>query len=187
MLDLSSNHSSFLNRSKRTHPVPHANIFQSISNFGSRCGSFIFCLGPIIAQPKLNCKSNGLREKKNHFILNCHSMCIVECLVENKVQRAEQKIYILRASSKLTSKIEVVSFPGPKGVSRLLTESLKVYEVVLDRSINFELRYSGARPLRDLKTIKGYLDNMLSSKIFPITKILEQLRCICICVIACES
>ena len=93
-------------------------------------------------------------------------MCIVECLVENKVQRAEQKIYILRASSKSTSKIEVVSFPGPKGVPRLLTESLKVYEVVLDRSINFELRYSGARPLRDLKTIKGYLDNMLSSKLF---------------------
>ena len=28
-------------------------------------------------------------------------------------------------------------------------------EVVLDRAINFELRYSGARPLRDLKTIKA--------------------------------
>ena len=28
-------------------------------------------------------------------------------------------------------------------------------EIVLDRAINFKLRYSGARQLRDLKTIKA--------------------------------
>ena len=38
------------------------------------------------------------------------------------------------------------------GIVNLFTESRKVYEVVLDRAMNFELRYSGARPLRDLKT-----------------------------------
>ena len=42
------------------------------------------------------------------------------------------------------------------GIVNLFTESLKVYEVVLDRAINFELRYSGARPLRDFKTIKAF-------------------------------
>ena len=40
-------------------------------------------------------------------------------------------------------------------VNDLFTESRKVYEVVLDRAINFELRYSGARPLRNLNTIKA--------------------------------
>ena len=39
------------------------------------------------------------------------------------------------------------------GIVNLFTESGKVYEVISDRAINFELRYSGARPLRDLKTI----------------------------------
>ena len=67
------------------------------------------------------------------------------------------------------------------GIFNLFTQS---GEVVLDRAINFELRYSGARPLRDLKTIKASLDMTLSTKIFPI-QILEQLRCIC--VIAQES
>ena len=42
------------------------------------------------------------------------------------------------------------------GIVDLFTESGKVYEVILDRAINFELRYSGARPLRDLKTIKAF-------------------------------
>ena len=42
------------------------------------------------------------------------------------------------------------------GIVNLFTESRKVYEVVLDRAINFELRYSGARPLRDLKTTKAF-------------------------------
>ena len=42
------------------------------------------------------------------------------------------------------------------GIVNLFTESRKVYEVVLDRAINFELRYSGVRPLRDLKTIKAF-------------------------------
>ena len=42
------------------------------------------------------------------------------------------------------------------GIVNIFTESRKVYEVVLDRTINFELRYSGARPLRDLKTIKAF-------------------------------
>ena len=41
-------------------------------------------------------------------------------------------------------------------IVNFFTESRKVYEVVLDRAINFELRYSGARPLRDLKTIKAF-------------------------------
>ena len=61
------------------------------------------------------------------------------------------------------------------GIVNLFTESRKVYEVVLDRAINFELRYSGARPLRDLKTIlmvfqrdiqkalKGFLDITLNT------------------------
>ena len=35
----------------------------------------------------------------------------------------------------------------------LWNQGRKVYEVVLDRAIKFVLRYSGARPLRDLKTI----------------------------------
>ena len=42
------------------------------------------------------------------------------------------------------------------GIVNLFTESPKVYEVVLDRAINFELRHSGARTLRDLKTIKAF-------------------------------
>ena len=42
------------------------------------------------------------------------------------------------------------------GIVNLFTESHKVYEEVLDRAINFEFRYSGARPLRDLKTIKAF-------------------------------
>ena len=42
------------------------------------------------------------------------------------------------------------------GIVNLFTESRKVYEVILDREINFELRYSEARPLRDLKTIKAF-------------------------------
>ena len=42
------------------------------------------------------------------------------------------------------------------GTVNLFTESRRVYEVVLDRAINFELRYSGTRPLRDLKTIKAF-------------------------------
>ena len=42
------------------------------------------------------------------------------------------------------------------GIVNLSTESRKVYEVVLARAINFELRYSGERPLRDLKTIKTF-------------------------------
>ena len=42
------------------------------------------------------------------------------------------------------------------GIVNLFTESPKVYEVVLDRAINFELRHSGARPLRDLKAIKAF-------------------------------
>ena len=42
------------------------------------------------------------------------------------------------------------------GIVNLFTESQKVYEVVLDRAMNFELRCSGARPLRDLKTIKAF-------------------------------
>ena len=42
------------------------------------------------------------------------------------------------------------------GIVNIFTESRKVYEEVLDRTINFELRYSGARPLRDLKTIKAF-------------------------------
>ena len=49
------------------------------------------------------------------------------------------------------------------GIVNLFTQSRKVYEVVLDRAINFEFRYSGARPLRDLKT-----STQLSTKIFPI-------------------
>ena len=49
--------------------------------------------------------------------------------------------------------------------SYLFTESRKVCGVVLDRTINFELSYSEARSLRDLKTIK---DIPLSTKIFPI-------------------
>ena len=40
--------------------------------------------------------------------------------------------------------------------SYLFTESRKVCGKVLDRTRNFELRYSGARPLRDLKTIKAF-------------------------------
>ena len=35
----------------------------------------------------------------------------------------------------------------------LWNQGRKVYEVVLDRAIKFVLRYSGERPLRDLKTI----------------------------------
>ena len=42
------------------------------------------------------------------------------------------------------------------GIVNLFTESRKVSEVVLDRAINFELRYSRARPLRDLKTIEAF-------------------------------
>jgi len=41
------------------------------------------------------------------------------------------------------------------GIVHLFTESRKVYEVVLDWAINFELRDSRARPIRDLKTIKA--------------------------------
>ena len=37
----------------------------------------------------------------------------------------------------------------------LFAESRKLYGVVLDRPIHLELRYSGARPLKDLKTIKA--------------------------------
>ena len=40
------------------------------------------------------------------------------------------------------------------GIVNLFTESRKLYEVVLDRAINFELRYSRARPLRGLKTLR---------------------------------
>ena len=40
------------------------------------------------------------------------------------------------------------------GIVNLFTESPKVYEVVLDGAINFELRYSGARPLRDLRPLR---------------------------------
>ena len=47
------------------------------------------------------------------------------------------------------------------GIVNLFTESRKVYEVVVDQAINFELRYSGARPLR-------LLDITVSTKIFPI-------------------
>ena len=36
------------------------------------------------------------------------------------------------------------------------SQARKVYEVVLDRAINFVLRYSEARPLIDLKTIKTF-------------------------------
>ena len=42
------------------------------------------------------------------------------------------------------------------GIVNLFTESRKVYEEVLDRAIDFEFRYSGARPLRDLKPIKVF-------------------------------
>ena len=44
------------------------------------------------------------------------------------------------------------------GIIYLFTESRKVYEVLSDRAINFELRYSGVRPLRDLKSLSlfGY-------------------------------
>ena len=42
------------------------------------------------------------------------------------------------------------------GIVNLFTESPKVYEVVLDRAINFELRHSGARPLRNLNAIKAF-------------------------------
>ena len=38
----------------------------------------------------------------------------------------------------------------------LWSQGRKVYEVVLDRAIDFVLRYSEARPLRDLKTIKAF-------------------------------
>ena len=41
-------------------------------------------------------------------------------------------------------------------IVNLFTESRKVYEVVLDRAINFELRYSGARPIRDFKIIMAF-------------------------------
>ena len=41
------------------------------------------------------------------------------------------------------------------GIVSLFVESRKVYGVVLDRPINLELRYSGAMPLRDLKTNKA--------------------------------
>ena len=41
-------------------------------------------------------------------------------------------------------------------IVNLFIEYRKVYEVVLDRAINFEPRYSGARPLRDLTTIKAF-------------------------------
>ena len=37
------------------------------------------------------------------------------------------------------------------GIVNLITESRKVCEVVLDRAINVELRYSGARPLKGFK------------------------------------
>ena len=56
--------------------------------------------------------------------------------------------------------------------------------MVLDRAINFELRYSGARPSRDLKTIKTFWISHCVLRVFPI-EILEQLQCIC--VIALES
>ena len=42
------------------------------------------------------------------------------------------------------------------GIVNLFTESRKVYEVLSDRAINFELRYSGASPLKDLKTIEAF-------------------------------
>ena len=41
------------------------------------------------------------------------------------------------------------------GIVSLFAESQKVYRLVLDRPINLELRYSGASPLRDLKTNKA--------------------------------
>ena len=41
------------------------------------------------------------------------------------------------------------------GIVNLFTESRKVYGIVSDRHINIELRYSGAGPLRDLKTINA--------------------------------
>ena len=47
------------------------------------------------------------------------------------------------------------------GIVNLFTESRKVYEVVVDQAINFELWYSGVRLLR-------LLDITLSTKIFPI-------------------
>ena len=42
------------------------------------------------------------------------------------------------------------------GIASLLTKSRKVYGVVSDQLINLELNYSGASPLKDLKTIKGF-------------------------------
>ena len=50
---------------------------------------------------------------------------------------------------------------GVVKINDLFTESRKVYEVVLDPAINFELRYSGARPL--IKNYYGFLDITLST------------------------
>ena len=42
------------------------------------------------------------------------------------------------------------------GIADLFTEPRKVYEVVSDRGTNLGLRYSGARPLRDLEIVKAF-------------------------------
>ena len=51
-----------------------------------------------------------------------------------------------------------------RGIVYLFTESRKVYEVVLDRAINFELRYSGTRQLRCFDTVlrRPYTDIHIS-------------------------
>ena len=49
--------------------------------------------------------------------------------------------------------------------------------MVLDRAVNFELRYSGARPLRDLKTIKAFWISRWVLRFFQFTAKFVVSRC----------
>ena len=53
-------------------------------------------------------------------------------------------------------------------IVNFFTESRKVYGVVFDRAINFELRYSEGKAIKRFKNHEGFLDITLSTKIFPI-------------------